>query len=173
MPEAIQIAAPGLAEAPPDDRAGKYLIFRLDEVHFGVRIGSLREVRAMQEITPVPLAPPCIAGVINLRGNVIPVIDLRRKFGMAPEVRTPATCIIVVRIMVAFAEAILGVIVDEVLEVLALEPGVIATSPAPESGIAYLLGTAVVEGKLKLLLDIDEVLNNLDVQRLDALMQGG
>jgi purine-binding chemotaxis protein CheW len=173
MPEAIQIAPPG-TEAPPDnDRAGKYLIFRLDEEHFGIRIGSLREVMAMQQITAVPLAPPCVAGVINLRGSVIPVIDLRRKFGMSPALPTPLTCIVVVRIMVAFAEAILGVVVDEVLEVLTMDSEVIDPAPQPDSGIAYLLGYATVEGKLKLLLDIDEVLNNLDVQPIETLLQGG
>jgi purine-binding chemotaxis protein CheW len=156
-----------------DDRAGKYLVFRLDDEHFGVRIASLREVMEMQQITFVPLSPPCIAGVINLRGSVLPVIDMRRKFGMKPAPRTSSSCILVVRIVVAFVEVVLGITVDEVLEVLTLEPGVITRFPPPASGIAYLLGTATVNGKLKLLLDIDEVLGNLEIQHREALLQGG
>lgn len=173
MPEAIQLAPPGPEAVSVDDRAGKYLIFRLDEEHFGVRIGSLREVMEMQQITFVPLSPPCVAGVINLRGSVIPVIDLRSKFGMAPEPRTPSTCILVVRVMVAFAEVVVGVIVDEVVEVLNLDSSVVTRLPPPASGISYLLGTATVNGKLKLLLDIDEVLGNLEVQHRKTLLHGG
>jgi len=181
MPEATQLDPPGTeadsyedrAGDRADDRAGKYLIFRLEELHFGVRIGNLREVMEMPGITFVPLAPPCVAGVINLRGSVIPVIDLRRKFGLPPEPATAATCIVAIRVMVAFAEAIVGVIVDEVLEVLTIEAEMIEDAPVPEDGVSYLLGTAMVDGKRRLLLDVDEVLNNLEIQPVGRLVHGG
>src|ERR1700757_4071522 len=92
-------AAPAsAAHAAADERAGKYLTFRLGAEEFGVRVDKVREIMGVQEITAVPQTPGYLKGVINLRGKVIPVVDLRLKFGLAEIEYTQRTCIIVVQI---------------------------------------------------------------------------
>ncbi len=168
-------AGPKLAglEAIPDPRLGKYLIFQLGKEEFGTGVLRIREIMKIQEITAVPQTNPFIKGVINLRGKIIPVIDLRMKFGLPEQEPTERTCIIVVCAESGHGELHMGVVVDGVVEVLTLGAEDIEDSPNFGHGAnpPYLLGMAKLKGRVKILLDMDEVLSRQDLQGLDALLQ--
>src|ERR1051326_1412725 len=119
MPTALQSAAEAASSAT-DARSGKYLTFLLANEEFGIRVLKVREIMGMQEITAVPQTPSHIKGVINLRGKVVPVIDLRLKFGILSAEYTQRTCIIVTQIQGESGLISMGVIVDGVSEVLTL-----------------------------------------------------
>src|SRR5271154_5642354 len=97
MPPTTLIASPQTASSLMEDLAGKYLIFRLGREEFGTRVIKVREIMGIQDVTPVPHTPVFVTGVINLRGKVIPVIDLRLKFGLPAQEDTTRTRIVVVR----------------------------------------------------------------------------
>jgi len=159
--------------ATTDPRAGKYLVFELGREEFGIRVLKVREIMGIQDITAVPQTPAHVKGVINLRGKVIPVVDLRLKFGL-PEIEyTPRTCIIVVQVQGAASSMLMGIVVDGVAEVLNLATGDIEDTPDFGQGVAtpYLLGMAKIKGKVKILLEIDQVLTSQELNRLDALVQ--
>src|SRR5579871_4984315 len=101
-----------------DERSGKYLTFQLGQEEFGIRVLKVREIIGLQEITAVPQTPPHVKGVINLRGRIIPVIDLRLKFGMSATEYDRRTCIIVTQVQGEAAPIVIGVVVDGVSEVL-------------------------------------------------------
>ena len=156
-----------------DDRGGKYLVFHLGREEFGIRVLKVREIMGIQDITAVPQTPSHVKGVINLRGKVIPVVDLRLKFAL-PEVEyTQHTCIIVVQVQGETSSLLMGVVVDEVAEVLNLAAADIEDTPDFGQGVAtpYLLGMAKIKGKVKILLDIDEVMSNQELRGLTGLMQ--
>src|SRR5437763_1619890 len=140
-----------------DERAGKYLTFQLAREEFGIRVLKVREIMGLQEITAVPQTPAHVKGVINLRGKVVPVIDLRLKFGVATAEYTQRTCIIVTQVQGDSAPVLMGIIVDGVSEVLNLTAAEIEDTPDFGEAVAgqYLLGMAKVKGKVKILLDID------------------
>lgn len=152
---------PATTAASPVRRTGvdKHLIFSLGTEEFGIQVLAIKEIIGMQEITPVPKMPKHIRGVINLRGQVIPVVDLSLKFSLPPQEYTYRTCIIVVRSRGASGDRLIGAIADGVSEVLNIADEDIEASPDFGSGetIPYLLGMAKVHGKVKLLLDIHEV----------------
>ncbi len=170
-----KVAAPqasGRLAAGNAERAGKYLIFRLGREEFGAAVLKVREIIGMQDITAVPQTPEHVKGVINLRGKVIPVIDLRLKFGMAHEPYTERTCIIVVRSRMQATELMIGVIVDSVSEVLNLPSQDIEDTPdfgstAPSD---YLIGIAKVKGEVKILLEMDQVLSSHELTALNQLL---
>ncbi|MEK6560390.1 MAG: chemotaxis protein CheW [Nitrospirota bacterium] len=135
---------------------GKYLTFILNNEEYGLEILKVREIIGVMDITPVPQTPPFIKGIINLRGKVIPVVDLRLKFVM-PEIEyTKETCIIVVDI----SNRLMGIIVDTVSEVLDIAAKDIEPTPSLGSDIKtdFILGMGKIKGKVKILLDIDRVL---------------
>lgn len=137
-------------------KEGKYLTFELGDEDYGLEILKVREIIGIMDITPVPQVPEYVKGVINLRGKVIPVIDLRFKFGMEKTKQTAETCIIVVNI-----EAILiGVMIDRVKEVLDISQKDIEPSPRLGSSIntEYILGIGKVNNTVKILLNIDVIL---------------
>src|SRR5436305_8067425 len=103
-----------------DARAGKYLTFQLVNEEFGIRVLKVREIMGVQEITAVPQTPSHVKGVINLRGKVIPVVDLRLKFGLPQAEYNQRTCIIVVQVQGDSGPILMGVVVDGVSEVLNL-----------------------------------------------------
>jgi len=144
--------------------AGKYLTFTLAGEEYGVPVLRVREIIKMMDITEVPQVPPHIKGVLNLRGKVIPVIDLRLKLGFAAGDVTSRTCIIVVEVALASGRVLMGVIVDHVLEVLNIVANEI--EPTPEFGdrvcTDYMKGMAKVKGTVKILLDLDRVLGTDD-----------
>ena len=156
-----------------DDRAGKYLVFHLGREEFGIRVLKVREIMGIQDITAVPHTPAHVKGVINLRGKVIPVVDLRLKFGMPAEGYNPRTCIIVVQIKGDAGIILTGIVVDGVAEVLNLSAADIEDTPDFGDGTAtpYLLGMAKVKGKVKILLEIDRVLAVAELQALQSLVQ--
>ncbi len=145
--------------------AGKYLTFRLGEEDYGLEILKVQEIIGMQEITSIPRTPEFLKGVINLRGKVIPVVDLRLKFGMAEAEVSRKTCIIVVQVGQESGNVIMGIVVDEVSEVLEISGGEI--EPAPSFGTQldtnFILGMAKTENAVKILLDLDRILTQQDL----------
>jgi len=155
-----------------EDRAGKYLTFLLAQEEYAIQVLKVREIMGIQHITTVPQTPPDVKGVINLRGKVIPVTDLRLKFGLPEAEYSQRTCIIVVQLQ-GESEIQVGIIVDEVCEVLNLMQGDIQDTPDFGRGITtpYLLGMAKVKGKVKILLDIDHVVSAQDMHGIEALLK--
>lgn len=145
--------------------AGKHLTFKLGAEEFGLEILKVQEIIKMMEITKVPRTPDFVSGVINLRGKVVPVVDLRRKFGMATMNTTDKTCVIVVQVGHAAGTVTTGIIVDEVSEVLDIDGGQI--EPAPEFGSSvntdFILGMGKIGRRVVMLLDVDRVLSARDV----------
>lgn len=136
---------------------GKYLTFVLNHEEYGLEILKVREIIGLMDITPVPQTPAFIKGIINLRGKVIPVVDLRLKFGMPEAEYTKETCIIVVNI----DNRLMGIIVDTVSEVLDINAKDIEPAPSLGSSIKtdFILGMGKIKGRVKILLDIDKVLS--------------
>lgn len=158
------------ASVAPTTNAGKYLTVGLDNEAYGIAVLKVREIIRMQRITPVPAMPAFVKGVINLRGRVIPVIDLRIKFGLQAEL-TDRTCIVVVHVQPAGAPPLaMGLIVDSVDEVVNLAVGDI--EPTPDFGTrvetSFLIGMAKVKGQVKILLDIDRVVVGEAMQAIAA-----
>ena len=143
------------------DREGKYLTFTMDNEEYGIGILKIKEIIGMMPITPVPRTPEHVKGVINLRGKVIPVVDLRLRFGMEAIDYTERTCIIVVEIASPTGTVQIGIVVDSVSEVLNIKAEDIEDTPTfgTKLDTDYILGMAKMEGGVKILLDIDKVLN--------------
>jgi purine-binding chemotaxis protein CheW len=154
------------------DRAGKYLTFELGGEEFGIQVLKVREIMGIQDITEVPQTPAYVKGVINLRGKVIPVVDLRRKFGFAEAEHTERTCIIVVEVSGEAGPMLMGIVVDGVSEVLNLAPADIENTPDFGDGVntPYLLGMAKTKGKVKILLEIDQVLTSSELSGLERVI---
>jgi len=173
MPSSVITVTETGAGAKAEDRAGKYLVFQLGREEFGIRVLKVREIMGIQDITAVPQTPGYVKGVINLRGKVIPVVDLRLKFGL-PEIEyTQRTCIIVVQVEAEAHGMLMGIVVDGVAEVLNLVPGDIEDTPDFGQGVVtpYLLGMAKIKGKVKILLDIDQVLTSQELHGLQSVLQ--
>ena len=170
MPPTAVLNEPPAAQV--DARAGKYLTFQLGSEEFGVRVLKVREIMGLQEITAVPQTPAHVRGVINLRGKVIPVIDLRLKFGLEGAEYTQRTCIIVAQVQGESGPILVGVVVDGVSEVLNLTGAEIEDTPdfGDESAGQYLLGMAKVKGNVKILLDFDRVLSSLELHGLKEML---
>ncbi len=170
MPSTPALTEPAAAQT--DARAGKYLTFHLVNEEFGVRVLKVREIMGLQEITAVPQTPAHVKGVINLRGKVIPVIDLRLKFGLPEAEYSQRTCIIVAQVQGESGQVLMGVVVDGVSEVLNLTSAEIEDTPdfGDEAAGHYLLGMAKVKGKVKILLDIDQVLTSQDLRQLSEML---
>jgi purine-binding chemotaxis protein CheW len=158
--------------APADARAGKYLTFQLAQEEFGIRVLKVREILGLQEITAVPQTPSHVKGVINLRGKVVPLIDLRLKFGMPAAEYTTRTCIIVTQVRAEVGLVLMGIVVDGVSEVLNLTVQEIEDTPdfGQDASCQYLLGMAKVKGKVKILLDIDKVLSSQELGDLRSIL---
>ncbi len=148
--------------------AGKYLTFALGKEEYGLEILKVREIIGFLDITAVPQTPAYIRGVINLRGQVISVIDLRTKFGMPGTERTDETCIIVVETRCGERKVSTGIVVDRVSEVLSIAADQIEDPPALGPGVSseVILGLGKIGGNVKILLDIDRVLNDSCVSEL-------
>ena len=151
--------------------AGKYLTFKLDVEEFGIEIVKVQEIIKMMDITRVPRTPAFVRGVINLRGKVIPVVDLRLKFDMESKINTDKTCVIVVTVRRTGGTVVMGIIVDEVSEVLDVAGGSI--EPAPEFGASvdtsFILGMGKVGERVVTLMDVDRVLSGEEVSSISAV----
>ena len=153
----------------PGDREGKYLTFSLAGEEYGIGILKVKEIIGMMPITCVPRTPDFLKGVINLRGKVIPVVGLRLKFGMEEISYTERTCIIVVEIKGQGGSLLIGIVVDSVSEVLNIKGTDIEDTPAFGARVNtdYILGMAKIARGVKILLDIDKVLNADEFNFLD------
>jgi len=154
-------------KTPPQglsDREGKYLTFALAHEEYGLEILKVREIIGYIDVTAVPQTPHYVKGVINLRGKVIPVIDLRAKFGMETSDVTDETCIIVVEISQAGSRLSTGIVVDRVQEVLDIAAESIEDAPQFGSSVDtdFIMGMAKVGDTVKILLDINAVLGTAD-----------
>src|SRR5262245_21037277 len=139
----------------------KYLTFVLGHESYGVGVLQVREIIRMLEITAVPQMPAYVKGVINLRGKVVPIVDLRIKFALAKAENTERTCIVVVEVKSKTgAKMLMGMVVDAVEEVATIPAADVEPTPDFGSNLSteYILGMAKVRGSVKTLLDIDEVL---------------
>jgi len=150
-------------------REGKYLTFTLAEEEYGIGILKIKEIIGLMSITTVPQTPEFVKGVINLRGKVIPVVDLRLRFGMESVDYNERTCIIVVEIACQAGTVQTGIVVDSVSEVLNIKGEDIEDTPAfgAKLNTDYILGMAKMEGGVKILLDIDRVLSAEEVAVLE------
>lgn len=148
-------------------REGKYLTFVLCGEEYGLEILKVREIIGIMGITPVPQTPTFIKGVINLRGKVIPVVDLRLKFGFQEAEYTKETCIIVVEVK----DVLTGIIVDTVSEVLDISNDELETTPHLGDGVNtdIFIGVAKIKDKVKILLDLDKILGADEINIVESL----
>ena len=148
----------------------QYLTFKLDEEVFALGIDKVREVLDYTSVTKVPQTPEFMRGVINLRGSVVPVVDMRLKFGMAKTEKTVNTCIIIVEINLEGETTVLGALADSVQEVLDLEPHQI--EPAPKIGTKlrtdFIRGMGKRDEQFIIILEIDKVFSSEEL----AAVQG-
>ena len=150
------------------DKEGKYLTFTLADEEYGIGILRIKEIIGMMPITTIPQTPEFVKGVINLRGKVIPVVDLRLRFGMDSIDYTERTCIIVVEIAGQAGTVMIGIVVDAVSEVLNIKGEDIEDTPTfgTKLNTEYILGMAKMEGSVKILLDIGRVLTGEEIATL-------
>ncbi len=146
-------------------REGKYLTFSLAAEEYGISILRVKEIIGMMAITMIPQTPAYVKGVINLRGKVIPVVDLRLKFGMDEMEYTVRTCIIVVEARTNTGKAPIGIVVDAVSEVLNVRDSDIEDTPTFGTSMKtdYILGMAKAGDGVKILLDIDTVISMQEI----------
>jgi len=164
--------------APPasDPRAGKYLTFSLGKEEFGIQVLRVKEIMGVQDITAVPGTPPHLRGVLNLRGKIIPVVDLRLKFELPEAPFTQTTCIIVVQVVQTAEQghdqAMIGLIVDGVSEVLNLNGSEIEDAPdfGEEIETPFVLGIAKCKTGVKILLRIEDILSFQELRGIKELI---
>jgi purine-binding chemotaxis protein CheW len=151
----------------------QYLTFQLDEEVFALDVAKVREILEYNSVTKVPQTPEFMRGVINLRGSVVPVIDMRLKFGMSATEQTVNTCIIVVEVNMEGETSVLGALADSVQEVVEMEPEQI--EPAPHIGTRlntnFIKGMGKHEGDFVMILDIDKVFSEGEIAAV-ALSSG-
>lgn len=150
--------------------AGKYLTFTLHDESYGIEVLKIREIIRLTEITAVPQMPAYVRGVINLRGKIIPVTDLRLRFGFPDAVETDQTCIVVVQVNLPKSKPTqMGLIVDGVEEVVSISAGEIEETPTFGGNVSMdgILGMAKIKGAVKSLLDIDRVLAGHSLQNVN------
>lgn len=161
---------PANADAPAADTAAaaQYLTVNLAQEEYAIDILAVREIRGWTPVTRIPQAPSYVLGVLNLRGAIVPVLDLRLRFGLAREEYTATT----VTVVVTVANRLFGVVVDAVSDVLDVQSDQIR--PVPDMGTAvdteYLKGLTAVEERMVLLLDVDKLLQPQDAQMLEAAL---
>lgn len=157
------------APDPPSGVGGKYLTFLLDGEEYGVEILKVREIIGIMDITRVPQTPDFVRGVINLRGKVIPLIDLRLKFRLEPAEYDDQTCIIVVDV-----GSTMGIIVDTVQEVHDISPEQIV--PPPQLGSVvdtdFIVGMGKVHDTVKILLNVERVLTDAELVQIESAVAG-
>jgi len=164
-------AAMNKGERASVEREGKYLTFTLADEEYGIGILRVREIIGMLPITSVPQTPAFVKGVINLRGKVIPVVDLRLKFGMQEMEYSERTSIIVVEVKGPNSYIQIGIVVDAVSEVVNIKGDDIEDTPTfgTKLDTEYILGMAKMGGGVKILLDIDRVLRGSEMAQLESI----
>ncbi|EKD29194.1 MAG: hypothetical protein ACD_79C00020G0002 [uncultured bacterium] len=149
-------------------KEGKYLTFELGLESYGVEILKVQEIIGIMKVTHVPRMPDYVKGVINLRGKIIPVIDLRLKFGLESKAETDKTCIIVLQVNTGNKQLIMGILVDEVSEVVDIKKNQIEDAPSfgTTVDIDFIMGMGKVGNKVIMLLDVDKVLTKEEIKTL-------
>jgi len=167
----MELAAKEIQSSGGQGLGGKYLTFSLGTEEYGIVITKVREIIGIMEITAVPHTPEFIKGVINLRGRVIPIIELRMKFGMELKAYDDRTCIIVVDVPGPNGMVQVGMLVDSVSEVVNIADQDI--EPPPDFGTTTeadnIIGMGKIKGKLKILLDVDQVIGRTLASSLSSL----
>ncbi|MDR2819661.1 MAG: chemotaxis protein CheW [Desulfovibrio sp.] len=150
-----------------DDTLLQLVTFSIGEEEFGVNILKVQEIIRTMEITKVPRAPDFVEGVINLRGKVIPIIDLRRRFGLTPKAHDKNTRIIVIEIN----NIIVGFVVDAVSEVLRIPASTVEPPPPVVAGVEsdYISGVGKLQDRLLIMLDLDNLLSSDDINTLGTI----
>jgi purine-binding chemotaxis protein CheW len=148
----------------------QYLTFTLDQERFAVEIAKVREVLEFGGVTKVPRVPDFMRGVINLRGSVVPVVDLKRKFGMGATEATVSTCVVIAEVAVDGEATVLGALADSVQEVIELDPAQV--EPAPRIGTRlrteFIRGMGKRDEEFLILLDIDRVFSGEELGQVQA-----
>jgi len=152
----------------------QYLTFKLGNEVFGIDVAKVREILDFTTITAIPRTPEFMSGVINLRGNVVPVVDLRLCFQMSKTVRTRNTCIVVVEVLLESESTVIGALADSVEEVIDLEPDQI--KPAPKIGTQirtdFIQGMGTRENQFIMILDIDRVFSTEQLASAREVREG-
>lgn len=149
-------------------RGDRYLSFALHNEEYCIPIVKVKEIMGMTTINRIPQTPAFIKGVINLRGRIVPIIDLRARFGMQTKDYTDRTCIVVIDLSTASEEVFMGVVVDTIQEVVAIPPESISEVPYVNARIKseYISGIAEFGERIKILLDIAKVLSEREFEQL-------
>ncbi len=159
------------ATVPTVASAGQYLTFLLAGEEYGLDILKVQEIRGWLPVTRIPHTPPHVQGVLNLRGTIIPVIDLRKRFDLAKVDYTPSTVVIILSVTEKSGKRVIGIVVDGVSDVLNFTPE--AIKPPPNFGTAvrteFINGMASVESRMVILLDSDKLLTEDEVTGLNAV----
>ncbi|MBL1353629.1 MAG: chemotaxis protein CheW [Zetaproteobacteria bacterium] len=139
----------------------QYLTFILDEEEFGVDILSVQELRGWENATPMPNTPDWIQGVINLRGVIVPIVCLRKRFGLEDREPCPTTVMIIVKVASGDKERVLGIVVDAVSEVYNINESDLQPAPSMDGAISidFVKGLATIDEKMVILLDINKLVN--------------
>ncbi|MDX1811989.1 MAG: chemotaxis protein CheW [Gammaproteobacteria bacterium] len=147
----------------------QYLTFIMADEEYGVDILRVQEIRGWDHVTPIPNTPKYIKGVINLRGTIVPIVDLRERFGMESIEYGPTTVVVVLKVIKDDVERIMGIVVDAVSDVYNM--GSAEIKPAPDFGsvvsIEFVRGLASIQDKMLIILDIDHLLNSGDLNVVD------
>ena len=148
----------------------QYLTFNLNEESFALDVARVREILEFTGVTKVPRTPDFMRGVINLRGSVVPVMDMKLKFNLPPVEKTVNTCIIVVEVLIDDEVTVLGALVDSVQEVFELEPSQIEPPPRAGTGlnIEFIRGMGRRDDRFIIILDIDKVFSTQEVVEAEA-----
>jgi purine-binding chemotaxis protein CheW len=151
--------------------AGKYLTFALDKEEYAIEILKVNQIIRLQQITAIPRTPSFVRGVINLRGMIIPIIDLRKKFEMNEHADTERSCIVVIQLEQDGKKINMGIIIDEVREVLEIPADDIEKTPEFGAGIdtQFIIGMAKTGNNVKMMLDISKVLTTSEIKDLSIL----
>jgi purine-binding chemotaxis protein CheW len=158
-------------EAHGTSSTSQYLTFKLDQELFAVDIGKVREVLEFTTLTKVPRMPDFMRGVINLRGNVVPVVDMRLKLGLTTTVKTVDTCVVISEVAVDGERTVLGALVDSVQEVIDLDASNVAPPPHMGSRVdsAVLRGMGKREDQFIMILDFDKVFTAIELRSSRAI----
>lgn len=169
------LPAPAQTSAPRTAMSSQYLIFSLAGESFAVGTLRVREIIEYGNITGVPMMPPYIRGVINLRGAVVPVIDLNARFGRARTEISRRTCIVILEVQSDEDTHVLGIVVDTVSAVRQIDAAQIEPSPSFGSGIRadFIEGMAKVNGQFVILMDLGRVLSLEEISMLQGMSHGG
>lgn len=157
-------------ERQTEHKAGQFLTFMLAGEEYAVDILRVQEIKGWTRATPIPNTPAYIKGVINLRGTIVPIVDLRGRFGLATADYGPTTVIIVLRIEGQDRERIVGIVVDAVSEVYDLDPDSMQAPPdfGAAVNVEFMRGMATVDAKMLIVLDIDHLINSGLLDALDS-----